>query len=241
MTDSQLIQSVTKMQEELVAALSEMSRISGELAQNHAVTKPTFKTSEEERSQVLQFLFKLQKTGITNMLSADQYIQKRFGFTKAKSEEYLFDYIDNYSELEAKFSEVKHQVVEVKKRKGPKPYSEMTPEELEEAKAKKAKKSESSSIQSDSSVSAPVADSITKVEAAVVHKKMVLKLNKAASGQEPKPKGVLIWNSFMNMVKTEMTQASGMEVSYDDVRKKAVEMKESDPASYKLFSENWSA
>ena len=78
----------------------------------------------------------------------------------------------------------------------------------------------------------------------VVTKKTILKLKKTPSpeGQEVKPKGVLIWNSFMKTVKAEMqTVAGGEEPSYDDVRKKAQEMKEADPESYKLFSDNWTA
>lgn len=247
MTDSQLIQSVTRMQEELVAAVSDLNRLASEMANTQQISKPSFSSSEEERGQVMKFLFNLQRTGITNMLSADEYIQKRFSFTRAKAREYLFDYIDNYHEIETMLSAMKvapTTTTEVKKRKGPKPYSEMTPEEIEQAKAKKArsKGSESSSVQSNSSGSSPMAEPapVAKPAPAPVaepsgssQKKTVLKLKKNTEG--PKSNAMLIWNSFMNTVRSEM----GEGVSYDEVRKKAIEMKAGDPESYKLFSENW--
>lgn len=239
MTDTQLIQSVIKMQEELVSALAEVSRLTTDIAKSQEaytpVVKQAFSSSEEEKEQVMRFLFNLQKSGITNMMAADDFIQKRFGFIKAKCEDYLFCYIDNYTELEALYSKPKTVVdtsvvvAAAKKRKGPKPYSEMTPEELAEAKAKKAIRDSSKPAEGDQLVSD------------VTTKKTVLKVKKIKS-DEPKPKGVLIWNAFMNTVKAEMMQAdSTVEPSYNDIMKKAQEMKETDPESYKLFSENWAA
>jgi len=246
MIDIQLIQSVTKMQEDLVIALSELSRLTGEMEKMQQLAQPvrsTFASSEEERAQVMRFMFNLQNSGITNMFSSDEYLQKRFGFTKSRAQDYLFDYIDNYSELCKTYSVEKveaqvpkNELIESappKKRKGPKPYSEMTPEELAEAKAKKQKKTGETRILPD-----PADD-----RAPVVPKKTILKLKKTSSpeGGEVKPKGVLIWNSFMKTVKDEMQAAAdGKEPSYDDVRKKAQELKEADPESYKLFSDNWS-
>ena len=49
---------------------------------------------------------------------------------------------------------------------------------------------------------------------------------------------MLIWNSFMKMVKAEM-ESSGRKISYAEVRRKAIEMKNLDPDSYKIFSENF--
>lgn len=232
MTDSQIIQSVIKMQEELTLALTEVSRLSSDMtvakmSQEAQMSKPSFSTTEEEREQVMRFLFNLQKSGITNMSLADEFIQKRFGFVKAKCEEYLFNFIDNYTELEAVYSRPKEvsdvSVAVVKKRKGPKPYSEMTPEELADAKARKANR--------DPKVE------VAPAEAPVI-KKTIIKLKKKLD--EPKPKGVLIWNAFMNTVKAEMMQAdTTVEPPYNDIVKKAQELKESDPDSYKLFSDNW--
>ena len=53
-----------------------------------------------------------------------------------------------------------------------------------------------------------------------------------------KKSGFLIWNSFLELVKSEM-ESDGSQVKYDDVVKRAIEMKKSDPESYKLFSETW--
>ena len=219
MTDVELIQSVTALQDKLVVALGEMKTLISEMTE---VSRPTFTTDEEEKEKVYKFVFNLQKTGMTNMLNTDEYIQKRFGFTKAKSQTYLFDYIDNYTELSAKYSNkpVVEEPVIVKKRKGPKPYSEMTPDELIQAKAKKA------------GLINPVNEVLNTV-------KRTIKLKKTPSDTPLKSNAMFVWNAFMETVKAEM-ETGGEEVKYDDVRKKALEMKEADPASYKLFSDNWS-
>ena len=243
MTDTQLIQSVMKMQEELVSAIADVNRLAADMvkSQNYnTVVTRQFVPCEEEQENVRRFLFNLQRTGLTNMMSADEYIQKRFGFTKSKSEDYLFDYIDNYTEIEEVHSRTKIDTSEsssvstngTKKRKGPKPYSEMTPEELVEAKAKALARSKSK-----------VEGSVASTEASVVRKRTVIRLKKVEADQEvhePKPKGVLIWNAFMNTVKVEMMQGNnGEEPSYNEIMKKAQELKEADPISYKLFTDNW--
>jgi hypothetical protein len=220
MTDDMLIQSVDTMQEELINILEELNRLRTEVMQMQEVPKQTFTSLEDERAHVFRFLFNLQKTGITNMLGADDYIQKRFGFTKAKSLEYSFEYIDNYDELRVVYSKASVKALKVpsvKKRKSSTP-----PESLEpEASVAKIEVSEPLDVPL---VSEP--------------KKKIIKIKKKAVGstEEQKPKGVLIWNSFMNTVKAEMFQKSGVEPSYDEVRKKSIEMKKSDPESYKLFS-----
>jgi len=238
MSENDLIQSVVKMQEELVSALAEVSRLTADLASQQQFTKPFFASSEEERDQVMKFLFNLQKSGITNMMAADEFVKKRFGFSTAKSQDFLFEFIDNYSELEAKYTKPVAVVEEVvaKKRKGPKPYSEMTPEELAEAKAKKSKvKPMVEPLTEAVTVAEPMAEPVAEPK----QKKTIVKLAKKVDG-EIKPKGVLIWNAFMNIVKAEMTVAGSPEPSYNEVVKKAQEQKEADPESYKLFSENWS-
>jgi hypothetical protein len=241
MTDSQLIHSVMKMQEELVSALAEISRLSSDMTKNQETTMPAspfIPSSDEEREQVMRSLFNLQRSGITNMMASDDYIQRRFGFTKAKSQDYLFYYIDNYPDLEEQYSKHRGDSVDAssvttatpKKRKGPKPYAEMTPEELAEAKVR-AQARAKAKAEVVSIVEAPT-------EAPTIKKKTVIRLKKSDT-QEPKPKGVLIWNAFMNMVKDDMMRSSnGVEPSYNDIMKKAQELKESDPVSYKLFADN---
>ena len=239
MTDTEIMQSLMKMQEEV----AEVSRLMSELTKNQQpntplTSKPFVPSSEEERDQVMRSLFNLQRSGITNMMSADDYIQKRFGFTKAKSQDYLFDYIDNYAELEEQYSKPKGDSVDgssvstatPKKRKGPKPYADMNPVELAEAKlrAEARARAKTETVSSGDTVN----------ETPVVKKKTVIRLKKPET-QEGKPKGVLIWNAFMNTVKTEMMQGNGgVEPSYNDIMKKAQELKEADPVSYKLFADN---
>ena len=246
MTDTQLIQSVMKMHEELVSALAEISRLQDDMTKNQQPSveaKPFIPSSEEEREKVMRSLFNLQRSGITNMMAGDDYIQKRFGFTKEKSQDYLFYYIDNYPELEEQYSKPKGDSVDGssvstgghKKRKGPKPYAEMTPEELAEAKIRAAARIRAKAEKAEEV--APVV--LAPVEVAVPRKKTIIRLKKP-DAQEPKPKGVLIWNAFMNTVKAEMMQGNGgVEPSYNDIMKKAQELKEADPVSYKLFTENW--
>jgi len=248
MTDSQLIQSIMRMQEELVSALAEVNRLTADLVKSHQNTEPEARppfvpSSEEERDNVRRFLFNLQRTGMTNMVAADEYVQKRFGFTKTKSEDYLFDYIDNYPEIEDLYSKPKLDISEsssvstngTKKRKGPKPYAEMTPEELAEAKAKAKARADAKVEKVEETEETPV----------VARKRTVIRLKKteppAEGAHEPKPKGVLIWNAFINTVRAEMMQDKTEEPSYSEVIKKAQELKEADPISYKLFTDNWTA
>ena len=254
MSDTQLIQCIMRMQEELVSALADVSRLISEVTKsNQSYTvpaKPFVPSSEEEYKNVTHFLFNLQKSGIINMIGADDFIQKRFGFTKAKSQDYLFSYIDNYAELEELYSRTKLDISEAssvsttgsKKRKGPKPYAEMTPEELTEAKVKAEARLRSKSVKLDQTV----LSLDVPVEAVVARKRTVIRLKKAndttQEAHEPKPKGVLIWNAFINTVKAEMMQGkAGEEPSYNDVMKKAQELKEEDPISYRLFADNWTA
>ncbi len=236
--------------EELVSALAQdVSRLSSDMMKNQESTIPTnafIQSSEEERDKVMRSLFNLQRTGIINMMASDDYIQKRFGFTKAKSQDYLFYYIDNYAELEEQYSKPRGGSVDTssvstsgtKKRKGPKPYAEMTPEELAEAKAKAQARVKSKSEK--------VEEAVVSTEEPVVRKRTIIRLKKTVDpdqeGHEPKPKGVLIWNAFMNTVKLEMMQDSnGEEPSYTAIVKKAQELKEADPISYKLFTDNWAS
>ena len=241
-----------KMQEELISALADVNRVMEDMAKSQQssiqLVKPFTPLSGEEREKVMRFLFNLQKSGITNMVSADEYIQKKFGFTKDKSMDYLFDYIDNYTEVEDLYFRPKLDVSEAssvstatKKRKGPKPYAEMTAEELAKAKAKAQARSLSTTKKMESAVS--ILD--VPGDSVVSRKRTVIRLKKAETSvqepHEPKPKGVLIWNAFMNTVKLEMIQdKNGEEPSYNEVMKKAQELKEADPISYKLFTDNWS-
>ena len=228
------------MQEELVSALADVNSLRSDMIKSQESTRQPFVPSEDERDSVRRFLFNLQRSGMTNMIAADEYIQKRFGFTKSKSEDYLFDYIENYSEIEdlykprADVSESSSVSTNgTKKRKGPKPYAEMTPEELAEAKAK-------AQARSKPKVEEPKVEEPVVATDVSLQKRTVIRLKKSEPGQEPKPKGVLIWNAFVNTVKVEMMQGgNGEEPSYSAVVKKAQELKEADPTSYKLFTENW--
>lgn len=240
-----------KMHEELISALAEISRLQDDMTKNQQPSveeKPFIPSSEEEREKVMRSLFNLQRSGITNMMAGDDYIQKRFGFTKEKSQDYLFYYIDNYPELEEQYSKPKGDSVDgssvstggQKKRKGPKPYAEMTPDELAEAKLRAAARVRAKAEKVDE----PAAETPAIETPVVARKKTVIRLKKTVEPgqevQEPKPKGVLIWNAFMNTVKAEMMQGTnGEEPSYNEVMKKAQELKESDPVSYKLFTDNW--
>jgi len=56
--------------------------------------------------------------------------------------------------------------------------------------------------------------------------------------KKPPSKSLQVWNSFLKVVRTEL-EMNGPPASYDEVVKKAREMKDSDQDSYKLFADNW--
>ena len=54
-------------------------------------------------------------------------------------------------------------------------------------------------------------------------------------------KGLLAWNAFMEMTRSEM-EAEGLEpLTYNAVKKRALEVKQQDPESYKLFVESFNS
>jgi hypothetical protein len=201
-SDDQLLAMIVKMQDDLTTALEELGQLTADLKrfrekeqQELSLLNPVFGSLDEEHEHVMRSLFALRDLGIVNMMSADEYLQKRFGFTQAKARQYLFDFIDNCRELEPLYS------------------------------------------RSNTTVS-KVAD---------VPKKTVLKSKKVLAPKPPdltldtqKPNALQVWNSFVNTVKLEIFHSTGLEPSYNEYLKKAQEMKEADPESYKLFADNWS-
>lgn len=203
-SDDQLLTMIVKMQDDLTTALEELSQLTVELKrfrekeqQERSLTATVFGSLDEERAQVMRSLFSLRDLGIVNMMNADEYLQKRFGFTQAKARQYLFDFIDNCKELELLYSRSNNTVSKVL--------------DVPKKTVLKSKK-----------VLAPKLDA---PEVAV---------------DTPKPNALQVWNSFVNTIKLEMFHSTGVEPSYNEYLKKAQEMKEADPDSYKLFADNWS-
>lgn len=203
-SDDQLLAMIVKMQDDLTTALEELSQLTVELKrfrekeqQERSLTATVFGSLDEERAQVMRSLFSLRDLGIVNMMNADEYLQKRFGFTQAKARQYLFDFIDNCQELEPLYSRSNNTVSKVP--------------DVPKKTVLKSKK-----------VLAPKPDA---PQVAV---------------DTPKPNALQVWNSFVNTIKLEMFHSTGVEPSYNEYLKKAQEMKEADPDSYKLFAENWS-
>jgi hypothetical protein len=60
---------------------------------------------EAKRKLVFSYLFELQESGKTNMMGAGPYLQEQFGMDKYEAEDYLTEYMSNYSELKAKYGE----------------------------------------------------------------------------------------------------------------------------------------
>ena len=58
---------------------------------------------EAERESVFRYMFDLQKSGVTNMLGSDRYVQRHFGFPLEKAEQYLNEYLENYNGLYLKY------------------------------------------------------------------------------------------------------------------------------------------
>jgi len=205
-SEDQLLAMIVKMQDDLTTALEELGQLTADLKkfrekeqQELSLLDPVFSSLDEERAQVMCSLFALRDLGIVNMMNADEYLQKRFGFTQAKARQYFFDFIDNCRELEPMYSRPNNTV----------PHSPEPP----------------------------------------VIKKTVLKSKKVLTAKPdapevtldtPKPNALQVWNSFVNTVKLEMMHSTGVEPSYNEYFKKAQEMKDADPDSYKLFADNWS-
>jgi hypothetical protein len=203
-SDDQLLAMIVKMQDDLTTALEELSQLTVELKrfrekeqQERSLTATVFGSLDEERAQVMRSLFSLRGLGIVNMMNADEYLQKRFGFTQAKARQYLFDFIDNCQELEPLYS-----------------CSNNTVSKVPDVPKKTVLKSKK--------VLAPKPDA------------------PEVTLDTPKPNALQVWNSFVNTIKLEIFHSTGVEPSYNEYLKKAQEMKEADPDSYKLFAENWS-
>lgn len=204
-SEDQILAMITRMQDDLTSALAELAQLTAELKQFRdkekqglSLTATVFASLDDERAQVMRSLFALRDLGIVNMMNADEYLQKRFGFTQAKARQYLFDYIDNCQELDKLYSRPNY----------------------------------------------------TPIPEPLVLKKTVLKSKKVTTTNVSppdvniatlKPNALQVWNSFVNTVKLEMLQSTGAEPSYNEALKKACEMKDADPDSYKLFAENWSS
>lgn len=198
-----LINRIEVIESDIQSALSDLDKL---------MAKVPFESDEEEKNSVYAFVFKVLRTDLVKLINVDEFLVKRFGFTLEKSQKYLFNIIDNFSELRGKY-EQQVPVNTIVKKKGPKPYSQMTPEEVVAAKAKRASKT-------------PDSEAAPK------------RILKKKGDSQMKSQGLLIWNSFVDITRVEM-EASGSTVSYDEVVKKAVELKKSDPDAYKLFSDNW--
>jgi hypothetical protein len=144
-------------------------------------------------------------------MNIDVFLKKRYGFSGEKAEAYVFELIDTYK---TQSNTPVNVITEVsQKKKGPKPYSMMTPEELILAKEKRSAKKPTNST------------------------KRVLKTKVDGS---IKSQGLLIWNAFVSSTRKDM-ENTGSTVTYDEVVARAVEIKKNNPELYSQFSENWSA
>ena len=231
MTDKEILDTLQHIQDEIASTLNELSSIKKEME----------KQSDEENMRVFKFIINLQRSGFSQQFNVEESIQKHFGFSKEQSEKVLFKYIEQLSEINERFggtipvstsslsdiSEANSHVSDLpaKKKKGPKPYSEMTPEELAAAKAKRLEKSMQTPRLPET---VPVSN---QEEPSSKPAKRIVKVKKVSDG-------IKIWNSFLKIVKLEM-EASGDTVGYDDLVKKAKEMKEADKSAYELFSSTW--
>lgn len=125
------------------------------------------------------------------------------------------------------------KLVNVKKKKGPKPYSEMSPEELAIAKAKKG----------TTLLSIPMVSTVTPEPTSdmptVVSTKKVIKVKKTAVPDKKQNRAILAWNAYKAYIKDSMESDTSDKVSHMDVMNKAVETKKTDPQAYKDFTDTW--
>ena len=225
MTDHQLIASLKKVQDNIQTTMTELASLKEEMRQQ---------SLKEERSKVFKFIEDSKRAGFTTDLSTmEEFIEKKFGFPKGKATSHLIDYIEStassLSQVSPSMTPVQVATVSPVKRKGPKPYSEMTPEELAEAKAIKASKIQ----KAEAPVATPVtlAESSTQDSTPPLKEKRVLGVKKISDASK-------IWYSFVKTVQAEM-EATGEKPKYEDILKKAKEMKDSDKEAYSLFSSTW--
>jgi len=201
------------------SALSEINSLMSDMSKGI-----TFETEEDEKAVVFLYILNILDIDQRNLIYVDEFLKKRFGFPALKAQFYMCEFIDHHKEIREKYLPIVQPAVQqVLKKKGPKPYSEMTPEEVAAAKAKRAAKV---------TVPVTVVDPVTVVAPV----KKILKTKGGDSSM--KSPGLLIWNSFVTLTRNDLEKA-GSPSSYEDAVKKAQELKNNDPDSYKLFSENW--
>jgi hypothetical protein len=233
LSDKDILNSLQHIEDEIKATLKELSSIKEEMDAE----------SSEETARVFKFLHNLERLSFSKQFNPGICLQKHFGFSEEKAEKYLFKFIEGISEitqssppLNSVVSETSSQNEHVpdsqapeKKRKGPKPYSQMSPEELLLAKTKKLEKAKlAANIPVEIVKHTPV---ISSVEPVQPKPKRVIKTKKVSDG-------IKIWNSFLKVVRAEV-EATGNAIPYEDLVKKAKEMKEADPGAYELFSSTW--
>jgi len=180
---------------------------------------------EEERMQVFNYMFDLQKSGVTNMLGCTSYIRNRFGFNLAKAQEYLSEYIENYDDLYLAY--------------GPERADSPLPQ---------ATQPQATQTKAQTNVSTPstilLQDSIQQPATAI--KKRGRKPGKTVTNApvkpvNPSPRGFLAWNAFRNKIKTDIETTTGTKVKSEVVMKRASEIKATDPIAYRLFTDSWLA
>jgi hypothetical protein len=233
-SDKRILDTLKHIEDEIQCTLKELSSIKEEMDAQ----------SSEETTRVFKFLHNLERLSFSKQFNPGECLQKHFGFSEEKAEKYVFNFIEHISEISEKFcsslgssvseasSHTSEPQTQEKKRKGPKPYSEMTPEELAVAKAKKLEKVALAASQK--AVVEPVAQAVSEP---VISHAQAPKARRVLKSKKPSD-GIKIWNSFLKIVKAEM-EATGTPTGYDDVVKKAKEMKEADPSAYELFSSTW--
>ena len=245
MTDHQLLTSLKKVQENIEVTMAELSSLKEEMYAQ---------SQKEERSKVFKFIDDVKRAGFTTDLSTiEGVIQRKFSLSTHKVMTHLIDYIEFTSNQNNTpipvVQPVVQPVIQPVKRKGPKPYSEMTPEELIVAKASKTNKN--SKVQKPEplvlNTTLPEITGLQQVNGVeeLASPAMVVNSDLTEPVKEKRVLGVKkisdaskIWYSFVKTVQAEM-ETTGEKVKYEDILKKAKEMKDGDKEGYKLFSSTW--
>lgn len=71
------------------------------------VTENSDEESKEERNNrtVYRYMFRLQESGICNMMASGDYLKRSFGLSAIEAEDYVLNYISNYEALRTKYCE----------------------------------------------------------------------------------------------------------------------------------------
>jgi hypothetical protein len=87
--------------------------------------------------------------------------------------------------------------------------------------------------------SVSVVDAQTTEKKVIKLKKKVPQVDQVVETKKKTPTGIVSWNAYVSLIRTEMQEEPGTKVKNEDVLAKAIATKLADPEGYKEFCSNW--